>query len=509
MSRQKTRKREKHMLKKMNIGGILLILLVSIFAVAFGFGNRTTRPANKVYMVYLDGKKIGMLKDKDVLLNMIDREQEEFKSEFGVDKVYPPEGLKTVEYTTYDSKVDTPVDIYNLIASNSTFTIKGYTVTIKSEDKEPVYINILNKEDLEPALLDAVGTFVDSDNLNAYINNTQVEIKDKGRKIENIYFEEKITVKDAYLSVDDEIITNKSDLTKYLLFGTLEPQTEYTVKEGDTVAKVAYANKLSSENLLILNPQLSSEKALLTPGQKLSIGFINPLFSVVETSEVIDDAESAYDTVIEKTPSMYLGQIRVKQEGVKGKNRVTSKLVTKNGMVQSVDITATTLISSPISKIVLQGTTPSYNFSYVPPAASSTDWGWPTISPYVLTSAFGYRWGSFHGGIDIGTSIGTPVFSSTEGVVIKTNASCPLFGGLGNTCGGTYGNYVEVETSTGLIIYYAHMSNLIRVNVGQTVSKGQIIGYIGSSGSSTGPHLHFEIRSGGQKLNPCSVAFAC
>lgn len=497
------------MLKNINIGGILLILSISIFVVFFGFGNKISRPANKVYMVYLDGKKIGMIKDKNTLLTMIDEEQEEFKTMFGVDKVYPPEGLEAVEYTTYNKKVNAPEDIYNLIASSSTFTIKGYTITIKSEDKDPVYINILNKEDLEPALLDAVRTFIDSDSLEAYINNTQIEIKDKGKKIENVYFEEKITIKDAYLSVDEEIITNKNDLTKFLLFGTLEQHAQYTVKEGDTVEKVAYANKLSSENLLILNPELSSEKALLSPGQKLSIGMINPLFSVVETSMIIDDFESAYGTVIEKTPSMYIGQSKVKQEGVKGKNRVTEKVVTKNGAVQSVDITATTLISSPVNKIVLQGTTPSYNFNYVPPAASSTDWGWPTISPYLITSAFGYRWGSFHGAIDIGTSLGTPVFSSTEGTVIKTNATCPLIGYLGNSCGGSYGNYVEVQTPTGLIIYYAHMSNLIKVTPGQTVTKGQIIGYIGSSGSSTGPHLHFEIRSGGQKLNPCSVAFAC
>ena len=74
----------------------------------------------------------------------------------------------------------------------------------------------------------------------------------------------------------------------------------------------------------------------------------------------------------------------------------------------------------------------------------------------------------------------------------------------------TYGNYVEVQTSTGLIIYYAHMTNTIRVSVGQKVTKGQLIGNMGNSGSSTGPHLHFEIRdASGNRLNPCRTAFAC
>ena len=165
---------------------------------------------------------------------------------------------------------------------------------------------------------------------------------------------------------------------------------------------------------------------------------------------------------------MYVGQSRVKQEGIKGKNRVTELVQTKNGEIKSLYVTSTTVISTPISKVVEQGTKPSYNFVDVPPAASSTDWGWPTISPYVITSPFGYRWGTLHGGIDIsGSGFGSPIYSSTEGTVIRTNASCPNHGYYGSRCGGTYGNYVEVQTSTGLIIYYAHMTNTIRVSVGQ------------------------------------------
>ncbi len=499
------------MFKNFRIGGILLVLVASIFILFIGFDNRQTRSAKNVFMVYLDGKKVGLLDDADALFKMIDEEQETIKSDFGVEKVYPPQGLEAIEYTTYNTKLDDAKTIYNMIEENSTFTIKGYTITIKKEDADPIYINILNKEDLEPALMDAISTFIKTDSLQAYINDNQIEITDTGKKIENVYFEEKITIKEAYLPVTADIISNKSDLTKYLLFGTLKSQTEYTVKEGDTVETVAYNNRLSNEELLIANPDLKSVNSLLSPGQKLNVGLIAPLFTVVEMSEVVEDVESAYDTIIEKNNSMYIGQSRVKQEGVKGKDRVTEKVTYKNGEIMSLIVAARTAISAPISKIVVQGTLPSYNFSNVPPAASSTDWGWPTISPYVITSPFGYRWGSLHGGIDIsGSGFGSPIYSSTEGVVIRTNASCADIGFYGSRCGGTYGNYVEVQTSTGLIIYYAHMRNSIRVSVGQTVTKGQLIGHMGSSGSSTGTHLHFEIRdAAGNKLNPCRTAFAC
>lgn len=509
MSRKRRVKKRMH--RKFRLGGVLLVLVISAFVITFGFTRTENRNAKNAYMVYLDGKKIGLLEDKDSLYDMIDKEQEAIKEDFGVEKVYPPEGLEAVEYTTYNSKLKEPEDIYNIIAEKSTFTIKGYTITIKKEDEDPIYINILNKEDLEPALMDAVKTFIKSENLEAYINDTQVEITDTGKTIENLYFEEKITIKETYLPVDADIITNKSDLTKYLLFSTLEPQAEYTVKEGDTIETVAYANKLSNEELLIANPNLTSVNALLSPGQKLSIGLIEPLFTVVEVSEVIEEVDSAYDTIIETSSSMYNSERVTKQEGVNGKNRVTEKVLSKNGEIKSLVVTSTEVISAPVSRIIVRGTKPSYNFSNIPPAASSTDWGWPTISPYVITSYFGYRWGKLHAGIDIsGSGFGSPIYSSTEGIVIRTNGSCSDRGFYGSSCGGGLGNYVEVQTSTGLVVFYAHMKSQLRVSVGQTVAKGQLIGYMGDSGSSTGTHLHFEIRdASGNRLNPCRAAFAC
>lgn len=499
------------MSKRINIFGIFIILLTIAFLVAVGFGRVHMSGAKQVYMVYLDGKKIGLIEDKNTLYNMIDREQESIKYNFKVEKVYPPEGLEAIEYTTYSNKLKTAEEIYQIIEDQSTFTIKGYTITIKPDEGEATYINILNKEDLEPALLDAVGAFISTDSLTAYLNDNQVVITDTGKTIENVYFEEKITIKESYLSVDEEIITNQDDLTKFLLFRTLEPQEEYTVKEGDTVDVVAYNNQLSNQELLIANPQLTSVNALLSPGQTLNIGLINPVFTVVEESEVVDDIPTAFDTVTETDPNLYASESYVKQEGVRGTTRVTEKVIFRNGDTATLYVTSQNEISAPISKIIVKGSKPSYNFNYYPPAASSTEWGWPTISPYVITSYYGWRWGKLHGGIDIsGSGFGSPIYASTSGTIVRINTSCSDRGYYGSTCGGGYGNYVEVQSDDGYIIYYAHMKNQIKGSLGSRVTKGQLLGYMGDSGSSTGTHLHFEIRdAGGNKLNPCQVAFVC
>lgn len=113
---------------------------------------------------------------------------------------------------------------------------------------------------------------------------------------------------------------------------------------------------------------------------------------------------------------------------------------------------------------------------------------------------------SVHKGIDI--SGGSACFSnviiaSKSGTVIEASDTCPTMGSYGNTCGGSYGNYVIIDHGDGTSTVYAHMtSGSVVVKKGDVVSQGQKIGIMGSSGSSTGCHLHFEVRVGGTKMNP-------
>ena len=502
-----------HHKKGIGFKGILLIILVIGLLFVVGFKRVNTNDPRTVYRVYLDGERIGLLENDQELYNLIDKEQEEIKSRFGVDRVYPPSGLEVTEYITYENDFKTADEIYRLIEQKSTFTVLGYTVTIKAEDKAPITINVLNEEDVEPALMDAVSAFVDSKSLESYLSDSQEKVTDTGKTIESVYFDEDIKIKESYLPVDSDIITNRNDLTKYLLFGTLKKQDSYTVKSGDTVETIAFNNKLSNEELLIANPNLSSVNTLLSSGQKLNIGLINPLFTVVEESEVIEDVKVNYRTVYEEDSNRYPSQTYVKTEGISGITRMTEKVQYKNGVVMTLYVSNTQEISAPVNKVVVKGTkvNSSSYYNYYPPAASDTDWGWPTTTPYKITSHYGYRWGRLHGGIDIsGTGFGSPIYAAADGVVTNINKSCANVGYYGNQCGGEYGNYVYIRTTTGLATRYAHLRNDIRVTVGQTVKKGQLIGTMGSSGSSTGTHLHFEVRDeNGNRLDPCKVAFKC
>ncbi|MTV25468.1 M23 family metallopeptidase [Nitriliruptoraceae bacterium ZYF776] len=120
-------------------------------------------------------------------------------------------------------------------------------------------------------------------------------------------------------------------------------------------------------------------------------------------------------------------------------------------------------------------------------APSASGYAWPLCAP--VTSEYGPRWGRMHQGIDQGAPTGTPIGASKAGTVI-----------FAGTQGG-YGQLVLVDHGDGVVTAYAHMSR-IAVSNGQSVSQGQRLGDVGSTGNSTGPHLHFETRVNGSAVNP-------
>jgi murein DD-endopeptidase MepM/ murein hydrolase activator NlpD len=122
----------------------------------------------------------------------------------------------------------------------------------------------------------------------------------------------------------------------------------------------------------------------------------------------------------------------------------------------------------------------------------------PVAGP--ITSYFGYRYHPilhftrFHAGLDIGAGWGSPIVAAADGQVV------------GAGWGGGYGREVQIAHGGGVTSIYGHMSGIV-AQPGSYVRAGQLIGYVGSSGLSTGPHLHFEVRQGGQPVNPLAVRF--
>ena len=138
--------------------------------------------------------------------------------------------------------------------------------------------------------------------------------------------------------------------------------------------------------------------------------------------------------------------------------------------------------------------------NYNPQAAvgASGSMMWPAVG-HGISSPFGYRihpiyhTQKMHTGVDINVAYGTPVYAADGGTVILSGWN------------GGYGNCIVINHGNGITTLYGHMSSLV-ASSGQSVSKGQVIGYVGSTGASTGPHLHWEVAVNGQRVNPLNYA---
>ena len=122
-------------------------------------------------------------------------------------------------------------------------------------------------------------------------------------------------------------------------------------------------------------------------------------------------------------------------------------------------------------------------------AAQKLPFGFPVSGYYRSTSGFGPRWGRMHEGHDWAGATGTPIHATADGVVVHAGRQ------------GGYGNLIKIRHEFGFETRYAHLSR-IRVKVGQRVSRGERIGDMGNTGRSTGTHLHYEVRVGGNPVNP-------
>ena len=474
--------------KKSKKNILITIVALLISSTVFFVDNGKRYNPEEVYRVYLSGKTIGYIEDKELLEDYIDKAQSSLKEKYNVEKVYAPNDLDIVKEITYNQKISTEKEIYEEISKLAPFTIQGYVITIKgieimsetegeitTEDK---LIYVLDKEIFNEAVANTVSVFVSDEDYQNFVNGTQKPIDNVGTLIEDIYIKNKITIKEDKISAEEQIFTTEDELSKYLLFGTTEEQAKYVVKSGDVISDIAYNNKLSVEEFLIANPNFSSEDNLLYEGQVVNLGLIDPMFKLIEEDHVVEIQTKKFDTKIEYDANLLVGYEKIKQNGEDGSIRVTQKVQKANGEIESVVITNTEEIKPAIPKIIVKGS------KVVPTVGNVGVWYWPTNKPYIITSPFGWRWGKMHEGLDIsGTGHGSPIYAANNGVVEIAGYNS------------TNGNYIYINHNNGYYTIYAHLSTIL-VKKGQAVSMGTKIGTMGSTGFSTGTHLHFSIYKG-------------
>ncbi|MCM1052750.1 MAG: peptidoglycan DD-metalloendopeptidase family protein [Ruminococcus sp.] len=488
-------------MEKKNIITVIITLISLVILLLANMTNKLYEEANNYYQVYLKGSKIGIIEDSDKLYDLINTNQGSIKENYGVDNVYPPTDLKIISTNTFVNDVDDVFTVYKKLEEADNFTIKGYKIDIKGEDNE-YSINVLDKEVFYEAAKRFVRAFLEENDYEKYINNNQDTIVETGRIFRKMRFLEEITIKETYISVNEPIYTDELELTQVLLFGTNPDTKSYTVKLGDTIASVSESNKLNTEEFLIANPSYKSENDLLRVGDKVNVTLIEPQLTFIYDLYEVKDEDAYYQKEIVYDNTKPTSYKEITQAGQNGKNRYEEIYSVTNGVrSQEAQVTQIATIREVKNQITTVGTKKPNNGGggIYNPVVLDGIWGWPTNMGYVITSRWGYRWGTLHAAIDISGAgnFGSNIYAAQDGTVTYVYNKCPSVGyGIRDTCGGSLGNNVIIDHGNGYYTRYGHMTNKIPVKEGQKVKKGEIIGYMGNSGSSTGTHLHFAAAQG-------------
>ncbi len=321
----------------------------------------------------------------------------------------------------------------------------------------------------------------------AYLDNIEVaeqllsELKKEfsavaeGEKLLSVSLEEDVELIEKKILLNK--LSTKDEAYNLIKMGTDKPE-KYIVQEGDSLWSIARKNDMYVDDIMHTN-NLESEDLQLD--QELILVASKPYINVVAQVEGEKVETIPFETKTE-VDNNSTSSVRIKQAGVDGEKQISYIATKVNGIVETREIKEETILKKAVNKIIVKGT----RVTVASRGGGTGALDWPVYGP--ITSYYGSRNGT-HTGLDIGASTGTAIKAADSGTV------------TGACYQGGYGNLITVNHGNGIVTRYAHCS-AFNVAVGQSVSKGTVIGKVGSTGRSTGPHLHFEVLASGSFNNP-------
>lgn len=422
--------------------------------VAFGILLYSAKDMTMGIKVYIDDQQVGIVKNQEDYEKLVDGVESYISSITGEPYVLPVEASFTVALVNKEEFEDQTELTEVLYARASDAITTAYGLFIDGQ-----LIGVTGHGEGLQQLLD--------EKLDKYRTDAEDERAE---------FVQDVQVKEALYP---KKVLKDLSYFQSLLDTTTTQQKTYVVQKGDMFGTIAKKVGMQTSVLMNMNPSVEATK--LREGMEIIIEKAVPLLSV-QVVKTVEYTESIPYTV-EKIQSsdLYVNQTKVKVKGVEGEARVKAEVVMVDGVEVERNVLERQVISEPVTQQVLMGTKKR-------PATAATG---VLMRPFggVLTSRFGYRGREYHTGVDLAGSTGSAIKAADGGTVIFAGRS------------GNYGNIVKISHGNGLETWYAHCSKLY-VSKGQKVAKGEVIAAVGSTGRSTGPHLHFEVRKNGVPQNP-------
>ncbi|MEK4231208.1 M23 family metallopeptidase [Solibacillus sp. FSL H8-0538] len=459
----------------------VLAFLISSLTFNLGFAKEIEDKDafEKIYHVYVANSYIGSVSDETVIQQLVEQKEQEARIQYKELFVDASSNITVIPEQVF--KVEAK-DSETLEKLQEVIEVEAQAYALQVNGTPVAYLK--DQNDYEDAINLLKLQYVSQEEIDE-LNTRQVAIaelpplqKDATRILE-IALSADITGSEA--SVLPSSIVTVEEAVQLLQTGSLEQQL-YTVKAGDVLGSIAHAHGLKTAELVALNPSIN-EDSVLNIGQQINVTVHKPYVSVNVVYEKKNTENIDYAKITEEDDTMLKGEKVVKQEGASGKKEVSYLITEENGIRVERAQTSETILQEPENRVVVIGTK-------VIPSRGTGTFAWPTNGGYI-SSDMGARWGSYHRGIDIARPSNYAIKASDNGVVTFTGWD------------GTYGNKIVVNHNNGYETIYAHLSK-ISVSVGQVVAQGSSMGIMGSTGRSTGIHLHFEVHKNGSYVNPLS-----
>ncbi|MFX3635006.1 MAG: peptidoglycan DD-metalloendopeptidase family protein [Candidatus Pristimantibacillus sp.] len=458
----------------------LLVLLVTV-----GLGGIQYVKANTVdyYNVYMNGTALGSISNPAEVEQLLKKEAEEVQQANPDITMVLDSG--DITYTPESAFKAVPETDATLVKLESMLTSHATGVEVEVDGK---VIGIVKDQ----ATADAILTRVQSKyapqlavkkkskevstlsyNSTSKSSSDDSAVKD-GVIIQDVAFVEK--VKTDGVATEPDQIMNADDVYKKLVQGSAQP-TKYTVQVGDCIGCIAQKFDISPQVIYDNNRWIEEDK--LTAGDVLDLTVLQPELTVKTVEDLTETVAIEAPIEVKKNDSMRVGESKVISKGKNGSKRVTYRIVKQNGYVVTEELVNTEVITKAVASVVMKGTK-------VVLGEGSGTFAVP-VANWSLSSKYGKRWGRTHKGIDI---TGNKTIMAADDGVIE----------FAGTKSG-YGKTIIINHKNGYKTVYGHMSSLT-ASVGDIVEKGDKIGVMGSTGRSTGVHLHFEIHKDDVIQNP-------
>ncbi|MDO4198133.1 MAG: peptidoglycan DD-metalloendopeptidase family protein [Erysipelotrichaceae bacterium] len=436
--------------------------------------------------IYAEGKLVGIVTDMNYINQLINEKYKKYENDFPDTTLGFSEDVYIIEEKSYATFEDVDKQIVDYIDANNYLGVHATAVELYTDKGIYDIIYVKSYDDFLKAFDTFLTNFIPEETLTQLRNNetipTPVEI---GSVSTGLYVEEKLRTKEAVVS-PSEIFMNESEIYSYLCYGRDDTREYYTVAEGDTLQAVGYYfGDMTAKQIVMLNQDiLSSENQVITPGMVLNVRYYTSPLTVDVTKERLSQEMVVPDSPIYiEDDTLEKGKYEILTEEQIGIKNVLYRETWVNGVLTSGEKLSETVITEPVQGVIAVGT---LQVTMV----GTGNFIFPVENPHIICD-FGCYIG--HTGTDF-TNLYVryaPIYAADSGVVESVGYRYDM------------GYYVYIDHQNGFKTYYMHMNTYPYVSAGENVTRGQVIGQMGSTGRSEGVHVHFTIEVNGVRVNAC------